>query len=142
MNCPQCETELDLSNPNHLIPNHTAAALIENARKTRENITTLKRLASEINQEDLNEEYELMEQMINPLDSADTIDKAIMTLKRRRTEIVSLTEEKKKSILLNEFFDRMISKRNEKIAKAVQEVQQLSLDKKRVNVRFYLNRVG
>lgn len=59
-----------------------------------------------------------------------------MTLKRRRTEL-SLTDEKKKSILLNEFFDRMITKRNEQIAKSVREIQLLNSDKKRVNVSFW-----
>ncbi|KAI6191514.1 E3 ubiquitin-protein ligase RFWD2 [Aphelenchoides bicaudatus] len=121
----------NLSNPNHLIPNHTAAALIENARRTRQSIHSFKRLASEINQE-LNQDYGLMEKMISPLDTADSIDKAILTLKRRRTEL-TLNEEKKKSILLNEFFDQMIAKRNETIAQSVRELELLKVDKKRVN---------
>lgn len=141
MSCPQCEFILDPSNPNSLIPNHTAAALIENARRTRQSINSFKKLASEINQE-LNQDQSLIEKMISPLDTSDSIDKATLTLKRRRMEL-ALSEEKKKSVLLNEFIDRMIVKRNEKIAQCIREIQTLNEDKKLVNVGlkcFYSNR--
>lgn len=77
-----------------------------------------------------------MEKMISPLDTAADIDSAISTLKRRKIEL-SLSDDKKKSVLLNEFFDKMISKRNETITKAVNELQLLNADKKRVNVSHY-----
>jgi hypothetical protein len=135
-NCPQCETDLDLSNQNHLIPNHTVAALIENARRTRQNLSTFKRIASEFSQ-DFHEDYNLLDQMITPLDSVETINNAIVKLKRRRTE-TSLSDQKKKSVLLNEFFDIMIAKRNKTIEKAMREIQILNADKKHVNVGYYI----
>jgi uncharacterized protein (DUF305 family) len=127
-----CGADIDLSNTNYLIPNHTAAALIENAHRNRQSMASYKRLASEINQ-NLNEDYDLMENMINPLHSADSIDKAILKLKKRRMELY-LSEEKKTSVLLNEFFDKMISKRKDRIAQSMKEIEILTEDKKRVNV--------
>jgi hypothetical protein len=131
--CPLCGTE---TSSNHLIPNHTAAALIDSVRRTRQSITTFKRLASEMSQ-NFNQDFE---SLISPIDSVETIENTIAQLKHTCMEM-SLNEEKKQNILLNEFFDRMIAKRNDTISQLVKEIHMLNVDKNRVNVSQLNSRV-
>ncbi|KAI6244081.1 E3 ubiquitin-protein ligase RFWD2 [Aphelenchoides fujianensis] len=129
--CPLCGTDFDPTNPNHLVPNHTAAALIENVRKRRRSVKAFKRLASEVSR-DLNQDVDLMSRMITPTSSLEHINEAISELKRRRTEI-GLSDEKKKSVLLNEFFEQMIDKRKEEIRKLTNQIEMLKMDQEQVN---------
>ncbi|KAI6227243.1 E3 ubiquitin-protein ligase RFWD2 [Aphelenchoides besseyi] len=129
--CPMCGTDLDPTNPIHLIPNHTAAALIENVRKTRQGVSSFKRLASEMSRDNY-QDLESLTNLITPMSSLDHINEAISELKRRKKEM-TLTDEKKKSVLLNEFFDRMVQKRNDEIANLIYEIQMLTADKARAN---------
>ena len=135
-NCPLCRAEIDASNTTHLITNHTAAALSDKLRATRTSMTTLKRLAADMNRDFAHDAAaECLDDATTPR-SLESINEAIDTLKRRRAEL-GLSEEHKKSVLLNAFFDRMISQRSEKILSLIHEIKILSNDKKRVNVSFY-----
>ncbi|CAD5235755.1 unnamed protein product [Bursaphelenchus xylophilus] len=136
-NCPQCDTELDVTNRSHLIPNHKAAELIENVKKSRENTKALKRLASEMT-EDL-----AMDNISDLLDTRNGLPLEESMLKKETVEFfkrqrraMKLTEEEKKRVLLNEFFDQVIDEREQQLNKLQDELVQLRADKARANVNI------
>ncbi|CAD5228336.1 unnamed protein product [Bursaphelenchus okinawaensis] len=133
--CPVCETTLDVENKTHLIPNHKAAELIECQKKNQENQRALKRLANEMTEDlALDNMSDLLDTRSGIMAENTLIKREIVDAFKRQKRAIKMTEEQKKRVLLNEFFDQVIEERETQLNKIQDELVQLRADKARSNL--------
>ncbi|KAI1724056.1 zinc finger, c3HC4 type (RING finger) domain-containing protein [Ditylenchus destructor] len=119
--CPICDSSIDLKKTK-IIPNYTASELVQ--------ILTSQELAKP---DDADEDGEAIVRMIMhaspiPLSSIKRINEAL----QRKTQESEFTDEQLRNILVNEFLERMIEKRESQRNKIDSQLERLRADKQKV----------
>lgn len=124
--CPICDTNLDLKKPKTICPNFTVATLIEQVKMNEKESQTTVMSAEE------GAPCTRILQMIHayPFD-IDSMRRISAAVQRRQLEM-ELNEQQINNLLLHDFLERMIEKRENSIKKIQTELELLKQDKQKI----------
>lgn len=130
--CPICETNLDLKRAKTISPNYTVASVLEQQQNQQHPVNArVMENQTGSTAADSNSAAAAALQLIERCSSLDSIRHIQEAVKRKQLEL-ELNDQQLRNVMLHDFFDKMIEKR-ECAAKQIQmELELLRMDKQRV----------
>uniref|UniRef100_A0A0M3IQ59 RING-type domain-containing protein n=1 Tax=Ascaris lumbricoides TaxID=6252 RepID=A0A0M3IQ59_ASCLU len=127
--CPICSRELDTASGPIVFPNFTAAAIADSIRSKTRMVRSIRSAAEGCGIASEGTSDELVDLAMS-LD-ASSIDR-VMDVLRKRREQIALGDTRRKNVLMSEFIDEMITRREDTIRQAQHELSFLKHDRQTV----------
>ena len=130
--CPICDSNLDLKRPKTICPNYTVATMVEQRQREVSSSSSVATLSAGSPTASAESILQLIQEQPLNLNALHRISEA---LKKRKLEL-ELNDQQVRNVLLHDFLDRMIDKRESSVKQIQVELELLKQDKQRVLVCF------